>query len=309
MSLKERASAEKAHAPRFLLYGEAPTTEDRWIANVEPLADRCRDVGWSISPHSHSDFFQIVIVRSGGGEMTSDDTKLPFESPCVLCVPAKHIHAFDYERHTDGWVLTIAGHFAAQLVQRLPELSQVTTAPQIIRLDRQGDEIEKLAVALRGLDRELKQRAIGYLQGAEVHLWTLLLTLLRRAQAQGEPPTRRVAPKLVEGFQALVEARYRQNPALPDLASELCVSAAHLRAACVRTLGLSPIQILHERLMREAKRELLFGEMTVEQLSYWLGFASAGYFTRFFKRRAGVSPGEFRTAQRKTFRIEASRHA
>jgi AraC family transcriptional activator of pobA len=155
----------------------------------------------------------------------------------------------------------------------------------------------------------LKQQAIGYLQGAEIQLWTVLLTLLRRTQHLGTQAPRRAASKLVEGFQALVEERFRQNPALPDLASELSVSLAHLRAACVRSLGLSPIQIVHERLMREAKRELLFGEMTVEQLAYWLGFASAGYFTRFFKRRAGVSPGEFRAAQRKTFRIESSKRA
>lgn len=302
MSGRERAAAEEKGAPQYQLFGEPPA-QAAWIANVEPLAQRCRDRGWVISPHSHPNFLQIVFVRSGRGEMTSDDRTIRFESPCVIAVPPRHIHGFAYEKDSDGWVLTIADYFLARLLGRVPELARHTTTVQVIPLYREGDVIHRLADALLNLDRELKQKSVGHLVAVEIHVWSALLVLMRYAEPTAAVNANRTYPKIVESFRALVEERFRQNVALSDLATELGISQSQLRAACMKTVGLSPMHIIHQRLLQEAKRELLFGDLSVEQLAYWLGFASASYFTRFFKQRVAMSPGEFRTTQRNASRI------
>ena len=46
--------------------------------------------------------------------------------------------------------------------------------------------------------------------------------------------------------------------------------------------------------LAEAKRQLYYTARPVSEIAYELGFDDAAYFTRFFTRRAGISPRAFR---------------
>ncbi|GAB3387028.1 hypothetical protein GCM10027514_28270 [Azotobacter armeniacus] len=52
--------------------------------------------------------------------------------------------------------------------------------------------------------------------------------------------------------------------------------------------------MIHQRLLLEAKRNLIYTTMTVNELSDALGFNDPAYFSRFFRRLAGQSPKAFR---------------
>lgn len=77
-------------------------------------------------------------------------------------------------------------------------------------------------------------------------------------------------------------------------AHEIGVTPAHLNVLCRQTVDKSALEMIHERLMLEARRNLVYTSMTISQVSYATGFSDPAYFTRFFKREAGVSPKEFR---------------
>jgi AraC family transcriptional activator of pobA len=56
------------------------------------------------------------------------------------------------------------------------------------------------------------------------------------------------------------------------------------------------MQIVHARLLLEAKRQLLYTSEPVSEIAYALGFDDPAYFTRFFSQRTGVSPRVFRSS-------------
>jgi AraC family transcriptional regulator, transcriptional activator of pobA len=153
---------------------------------------------------------------------------------------------------------------------------------------------------MRKLEQEVASKSVGHVAGTEALLTSLLLMLVRRSQLQqveGESVTRHET-RLVERFRELIEQHYRQNWQLQNYASAMAVSATQLRGACAAATGLSPTKMIHARLIIEAKRSLIFGDMTMEQIAYWLGFSDAAYFTRFFRKEVGQSPSQFRTAAR-----------
>ena len=78
----------------------------------------------------------------------------------------------------------------------------------------------------------------------------------------------------------------------------LGVTRAHLHEACVRAHGRAPQQLVHERLNVEARMRLRETALTIEQVAYSLGFRDPAYFSRFFTRRSGMSPGAYRKAVR-----------
>jgi AraC family transcriptional activator of pobA len=57
------------------------------------------------------------------------------------------------------------------------------------------------------------------------------------------------------------------------------------------------MRLVHARQLLEAKRQLLYTNMSVSEIAYALGFEDSAYFTRFFTQRAGCSPRNFRMRQ------------
>jgi AraC family transcriptional activator of pobA len=100
---------------------------------------------------------------------------------------------------------------------------------------------------------------------------------------------------LVSRFRRLIEDAFRRDWSLADYAAALNVSQSRLRNACVSVTEQSPMQIVHARIMLEAKRQLRYTTAAVSEIAYALGFDDPAYFTRFFSQRTGISPRTFRS--------------
>ena len=87
----------------------------------------------------------------------------------------------------------------------------------------------------------------------------------------------------------LTSARIRRGQ---DLADRLGVTPSTLTRACRAVTGRSPADLIHERLLAEARRLLCLGSRNVSGVAYALGFEPA-YFSRFFRRHEGVSPAAY----------------
>lgn len=71
---------------------------------------------------------------------------------------------------------------------------------------------------------------------------------------------------------------------------------SQLRKACLSIAEQPPIKLVHGRVLFEAKRQLLHTSKPVSEIAYALGFGDPAYFTRFFSRRAGMSPSAYRAS-------------
>ena len=67
-----------------------------------------------------------------------------------------------------------------------------------------------------------------------------------------------------------------------------------MRAACRLIAGAPPLRLIQDRQLLEAKRALLYTNMTVGEAAYYLGFEDPAYFSRFFTRGAGEAPRRYR---------------
>jgi AraC family 4-hydroxyphenylacetate 3-monooxygenase operon regulatory protein len=75
------------------------------------------------------------------------------------------------------------------------------------------------------------------------------------------------------------------------------LAEARLNDICRRIAGLPSKRLVFDRLMQEAKRLRLFTGSSVNEICYQLGFKDPAYFSRFFTRNAGVTPGEYRVSK------------
>lgn len=63
---------------------------------------------------------------------------------------------------------------------------------------------------------------------------------------------------------------------------------------CTRLGTKTPLQLIQERKMLEARRMLRYTDLPVKEIAYELGYEDLQTFSRFFKAQEGVSPSEFR---------------
>ncbi|MBV6443283.1 MAG: HTH-type transcriptional activator RhaR [Saprospiraceae bacterium] len=104
---------------------------------------------------------------------------------------------------------------------------------------------------------------------------------------------------LVRQFQELLEENFRRSAnrlkTVQEFADALRVHPNHLSATTKETLGKTAGELLQERLLTEAKSLLLHSGLTVKEIEYQLDFETPNYFSRFFKKHTGRTPGDFRS--------------
>ncbi|CUH63393.1 Exoenzyme S synthesis regulatory protein ExsA [Thalassovita gelatinovora] len=99
---------------------------------------------------------------------------------------------------------------------------------------------------------------------------------------------------ILRRFRHLVELHYRDHWQVSAYASELGVEYERLHRICKRETGRAPAELVHERLIAEAKARLENSGHPLKKIGADLGFADGSRFSHFFKRRTGMSPGAYR---------------
>jgi AraC family transcriptional activator of pobA len=283
--------------PKVRLYVERPEEREDWSVHIGHVTDRGR---WKTAPHAHPEYGQVNFVSRGRGVMNLEGGSVPFEGPCVLVLPTECVHGLDYDTDADRWVVTIEAAYLTQVNAKLREFIQLWSSPRVIPMSYAPGAATEFCSLIKRLEQEVESKAAGHVVGTEALLTSLLLMLVRGVsmdQADSDRATRSEI-RLAERFRELIDQHFRQNLSLQDYASMMAVSLVQLRAACAGAMGQSPTKLIHARIITEAKRHLIFGDQSMEQIAFSLGFSDAAYFTRFFRKEVGQPPSQFRNASR-----------
>lgn len=96
-------------------------------------------------------------------------------------------------------------------------------------------------------------------------------------------------------FREVVEARLANSElGVEDLAADMNLSRVQLYRKVKDISGSSPVELLRTARLNRAYQLLLSTEKTVSEVAYEVGFSSPSYFSKCFKDKYGMSPGEIR---------------
>jgi AraC family transcriptional activator of pobA len=266
------------------------------MLHVETIEARSARHHWKIDPHLHQVLHQMIFVVRGRGIAQAESARTQFRPPALMLMPAGSVHGFEFEPGTSGYVASISVELQHELARRDPEIGALFAAPATFEFEQKALRATDLTQAFRMLAREFARSSSGHSLALQGWLEVLLANLLRLAQQRPNvaDPVVGQQRRLVARFNELIESRYRSSEPLATYACMLNVSESRLRSACLAMTGRSPIQLVHARIVLEAKRQLLYTDHPVRKIAYELGFEDAAYFTRFFSREAQFSPRAFR---------------
>lgn len=291
-------STAKTAIPTYELYGEAHTGSLSGAVHVEAIHARAHAHEWTILAHRHTTLSQIFYIAKGGGSVGIDGQEHDLRAPSLIWLPAGCVHGFRFVAGADGAVVTAALDVVTSALQFAPEIASGLEAPTVAHL-ADASSIPAIAASLEGLALEASSPMPGA-RAATLHHLALLLIALARAASPSPPVKLSAARQITRSFRQLVEHNYRKGQSMADYARLLGISADRLHGAVKAVSGQTPGAIIHERLMSEARRALIYTSASVADIAYDLGFDDAAYFSRFFARRAGLPPSAFRAAAAKS---------
>ena len=274
--------------PTYALYGETDARQD-WL-HWETIQVRSRQHGYRIGTHRHEQFFQALWLQGGSGEVLLDGTRVALWPGAVAVVPALTVHAYAFSPDVDGVVLTLLERDVTALGIELP-------APQVV------EGTPAVCAALNGLIVEADDPGPKHDLAMRAQLTLLLVSLARAisreaAVEQAEARTGYRARLHAQAFRQLVDQRFRTTRRIADYARVLGISEAHLNRICREVLGTSALQLIQRRIALEARRQLLFSDLSIKQIGADLGYDDPAYFTRVVTRVLGAAPGAVRRGAR-----------
>ncbi|MEL6963236.1 MAG: helix-turn-helix domain-containing protein [Pseudomonadota bacterium] len=279
--------------PSFALYGEAPNNNLPDLIHVEALKDRSQLHGWQIKPHRHAGLVQIIDFKTPNVRIDLDGVIKKTDSPSILMVPPTVVHGFEFAPDVVGSVTTIP--------QDLFIDTAATTAPWVqpaALISEHDNSFVHLAQILQQIEdeytsqRPARESALLFL----VRLIGVWIERIRPAEAdvRGIDVYQSPAQRRVRSFLDLVERGYLEGWSALDYGKVIGVSKSQLTRDCRAILGRSPLQVIHDRIIKEANRKLAYTPLSVAEISDRLGFTDLGYFSRFYRQKTGKTPTDYR---------------
>ncbi len=101
-------------------------------------------------------------------------------------------------------------------------------------------------------------------------------------------------PFILQNLKDAIEQHYREKHSANEYANLLNISPSALAKISKSHFNKTLTELIAERIIIEAKRELYLTSKAVKQIAFDLGFNDEHYFSRFFKKNVEISPQIYR---------------
>lgn len=102
---------------------------------------------------------------------------------------------------------------------------------------------------------------------------------------------------IIKSFIELLASNYREEHKVEFYASRLNLSAHYLTLIVKRVTGQSVADFIFEMLYSEARTLLTHSKLSIQEIASSLNFSDQSSFGKFFKRKSGISPADYRNGR------------
>jgi len=283
--------------PTVLLYGESDQAVTPDLLHCEPLSTRSRAHQFKIKPHRHHGLSQVFYLKQGSGKATLDGDPTTVKAPCLIVISEMCVHDFSWSEDVEGSVISIALPLLDSIEEHLGKDQLVIKSTLLMTTLQSQPELEAI---IDLLFREYHRAQEDSRANALSSLVNLLAIWLERnaPNRRNEISQQNRSAQYFNRFSQLINQDFTKQRRIESYAEELGITAPYLNSICHQLVQKNALQLVHERLLLEAKRNLLYTVLSISEIAYQLGFNDPAYFTRFFKRMTGQSPKTFRNARK-----------
>jgi len=260
--------------------------------------------GATDSPHRH-DYYTIIFIVNGEGTHFIDFTEYKIEDRSIYFILPGQMHQIAFTANPKGWVITfteeflIANSIPEKLINDIYLFNDYGQSPPLPINERDMPVYESLVVQMEHFAQSLEtyiQEAVGSL----VKVFLIQSNNHCSLHKSDNPQLVETSNHILRTFKQSLNKKYAVAHMVSDYADELAVTADYLNKTVKNLTGKSAKDHIQSKLITEAKRSLLFTNISNKELAYELGFEESAHFNNFFKKITGQTPSEFRVLARQS---------
>lgn len=243
--------------------------------------------------HQH-DFEELIIGVKGQVEHFIDFKTQTYSAPFVSFVTQGKNHRVKpllQDNDIDFWVIRFKSEFIPettfQLYTHFHENATLTFF--------QPTCFSRLVILCQMIQQETQQSLVDY--AVIKQLLSTIFIMIESERKKQFPDTQQQLKNqstTFTSFLSILEENYRRPEGVNYYAEKLFMSARNLNLICQSILQQSVSEIIETRKLIEAKNLLLTTNKTISEIGFELGYQEKSYFTNVFKKKAGMTPSEFR---------------
>lgn len=245
-------------------------------------------------------FHHALLVTHGSIRLSRDDGNVTLSGPAIAFFPPSEGETIAVGAGSRGYLVGISPEIIGEAIGDHAESATLRVfSGSLLLHDALAPATSRELIPLfEGVISELAEESRASRMVIAAYARLILVSVWRLRRTDVEPEPRANAGSILQRFRQSVEVGFRRHRSIADYAGELGVSTDRLHAICQRMLSRSPIDLVHDRVVQEAKLRLERSARSVQEISYGLGFRDPANFSHFFKRKTGVSPMRYRALAR-----------
>jgi AraC family transcriptional regulator, transcriptional activator of pobA len=264
---------------------------------IKRVQDIVRDFDFANRPHRHN-FYDILYIKQGKGTHSIDFNTYEVKPNSLFFVMPGQVHTWQLSEDIEGYSIFFTQDFfllnrPMTSLNQLPYFQHLHNNP-VLYLDCPeflcfADEI------CQKIYQEQEQQQPFRNEIVRLYI-ELLLAKISRIQITRTHYYKNVSHLQQQAFhyQELLEENFLVIRSIQEYADLMSVSPKHLNVICKKVFGKTARDVLHERIILETKRLLIYSNDTIGQLAQRLGFNEVSYFVRFFRKMTNTTPEVFR---------------
>ena len=256
-------------------------------------------------PHRHA-YYEICIFVNGAGSHMIDFKTFDIKSGSVHFLTPGQVHLISREENYHGFLVVFSREFYSlgiqdeDLLMTLPFFNNNTSEP-ILNLDEEEfAELHDIIDHLRKdykRDSEIREDVLR----SYLHIFLLKCRYFFNQKYVDINTINDPAYMKLNKFRKLVEQHFREIHLVKEYADLLHESPAHLNKVVKSITGENASEFIIKRIVLEAKRLLIYTDLSNKEISFKMNYDDPSYFSRLFRKKVGSSPSEFRTQMKQKY--------
>jgi AraC family transcriptional activator of pobA len=238
--------------------------------------------------HRHH-YFELMFFLGGGGKNLIDFVEYEVKSNSCFIIYPNQIHLLNRAPGSHGVLIQFKREsIVSAKLQRL--LQEQAWSGKGAELFQENETLMKKTLGLVKALNTSSEDDSTYCNETRQHLLhAIIFDLFSIVNRQTK--TEALENDIYQ-FLQLIDMHFKEEQKVSFYLSELAISDKKLAQLSKKYTGTSPLQVIHKRILLEAKRLLVAGEQSHKEISYELGFDSPASFSAFIKKKTGLTASE-----------------
>lgn len=247
-------------------------------------------------PHRHN-FYMLVLFTHGAGTHDIDFNPYPVTKGSLFLIRPGQVHNWKVSRESDGYIVFYSAnlynfYFGNKKIEDYPFFESMESDPHMLLTPDEVRETEGYFLKMLEESSSTRSRRTDVI----LNLLDTVHVALSRKYAPDDHHESHRYYHLMKKFNKLLDENFIHQRSPSYYASRMYISLKHLNRICKTVLGKTATEVIAGRVMLEAKRLLSIPGQSIAQVAHQLEFCDPAYFSKMFKKQAGVSPGSFRNS-------------